>query len=473
MRESVKKRLLKNLLVEVSKRYETLLEQNRLIYEKTAYKAVHDNLTGLYNRAYLMEKLESLLHSEAAEQSALMFIDLDDFKLVNDTAGHYAGDAVLKQIAGELFEMLPPNASLIRFGGDEFVLLLEHLDADAKTRRQTLERLARKVLERIAQGRRVEGHYYFFSASIGIVTMDAGVSSAEEALRFADSAMYEAKKSGKGKICFFDPGIDEKLQRKIQLANALRVAVENGEMVPYFQPQVDPAGRTIGAEMLLRWHHPEFGSVAPGEFIPIAEEQGLIVDITHWLLEWAVELLSKWRSHKRFEHLRLSINCSALDFMSEGFDTFVTDLLARWEVEPARLVLEITETVLMQNHTHLIDLFQSIHDHGVGLAIDDFGTGYSSLAYLKTFPFDELKIDRSFIEKIPEEESDLTLIKVMMSVAEGFGMRVVTEGVENREQIEVLRSLGYDFLVQGYFTGKPMSLEKFENHIDNMTIAAI
>jgi len=469
MREKVKKHILHNLLIEVTKRYDHVMEENTRIFQKISYEATHDELTGLYNRSHFIKELKELFARPPKEKllSAIVFIDLDNFKVINDTAGHQFGDILLKQIAGKTQEVIDDRHMLARFGGDEFVLLLKHIGSDKEEAIAYLETIAETLLKTINYTYSIHQKVYQVTASIGITLFgDDAQGDVNDILRHADSAMYEAKRQGKACYVFFTPAIESRLQQRLHMESALRRSIEHNDFSLLFQPQVNCRGEIIGAEALIRWNRPEQGMVTPKTFISLAEETGLIVPIGEWVLEQACVVLSRWRHDPALASLKLSINCSAFEFMQEDYAHKVIQGIKRYEVDPAMLTIEITESLLMTDNKTLMDSMNKLNDFGITLAIDDFGTGYSSLAYIKKFPIGILKIDQSFLHDIVDHPSDQTLVKVIISVAKDFRMLIIAEGIETDKQVDVLRQLGGDALLcQGYLYGKPTPLDVFEWHV--------
>ena len=467
MREEVKKQILRNLLVEVTKRYDQVMEENTRIIQKISYEATHDALTGLYNRSYLLEALRVAFSRCRARGNfgAVLFIDLDNFKIINDTVGHQFGDMLLKQIAEKIQAVTEKKHTLARFGGDEFVLLVEGLGSREEAVRR-LEEISSKLLETISYTYNIHQKIYQVTASIGIAIFGEEDHDINDILRHADSAMYEAKRQGKACNVFFDPSIEERLQRRLHMEMALREGIEKGEFFLVFQPQVNFRGILVGAEALIRWKHPDEGMLLPGTFIPIAEETGLIVPIGEWLIEQACMTLAQWKKSPQYRTLKLSINCSAVEFMKGNYAEKVIDTLEKYDVDPKLLTIEITESLLMMDSAVMVKAMQKLNNYHITLAIDDFGTGYSSLAYIKRFPIGVLKIDRSFVKDVVEDPSDQTLVRAIISVARDFGMSIIAEGIETPDQAMILHQLGGDRMIaQGYLYGKPTRLEEFEKSI--------
>ena len=465
MREKIKKQILHNLLLEVSKRYDYVMAQNTRIFEETSYKAIHDELTGLYNRFYFIEQLKKAVAFAKRHDNygAVIFIDLDNFKVINDTAGHKAGDTLLQLIAKKLRAVLREEDLLARFGGDEFVILVDNIGEDQQRAVDILQKISDKLLASVSYGHIVDQKVYQITASIGIALFHDHAMDIDDILRYADSAMYEAKRKGKSRAIFFNPLIEEQLQRRFLMETSIRQGIEEEEFFLVYQPQVDGEGKVMGAEALIRWNNAERGVISPGEFIPFAEESRMIIPIGEWILHEACRTLRRWEEDPLLRGLKLSINCSAIEFMEPGFDQKVIQVVTAHGVSPKRLTFEITESLLMMHHTSLTSVMRRLNAFGISIALDDFGTGYSSLAYLKNFPIGTLKIDRSFIEDIFFDTSDQVLVRAIISVAKDFGIEVVAEGVEKPEQETALREIGgKDLIVQGYLYGKPLPLPAFE-----------
>ena len=468
MREQIKKQILHNLLTEVTKRYDHVMAENTRIFEKISYEATHDELTGLYNRAHFLKELKTIFYQtqKHGSISAILFIDLDNFKVINDTIGHQFGDILLKQIARKMRESVTDEHMLARFGGDEFVLLLKHIGTDKDEAAGQIEAIAQKLLDTINYTYSIHQKIYQVTASIGITLFgDDAIDDVNDILRHADSAMYEAKRQGKACYVFFTPAIESRLQQKLHMETALRQSIKEEDFFFVFQSQIDASGKISGAEALIRWRHPERGVVTPQEFIPLAEETGLIIPIGEWVLERACTILSRWQEDPVFAPLKLSINCSAIEFMQEDYAQKVIDMVQAHGIDPGRLTIEITESLLMTENETLLKTMNRLNDFGITLAIDDFGTGYSSLAYIKKFPIGILKIDQSFLNDIVDQPSDQALVKAIISVAKDFGMSIIAEGIETREQMVILHTLGDDITSQGYFYGEPTSQEVFEEDL--------
>ncbi|MDQ1490075.1 MAG: hypothetical protein QOJ23_2589 [Actinomycetota bacterium] len=433
-----------------------------------ARQAVHDALTGLPNRVLVAERLEQALARSARTGSevAVLFIDLDRFKLINDGRGHDAGDKLLVTVADRLRLVVRAGDVVARFGGDEFVVMCED---------QTAAFEAALVAERITEVLRepvvVDGQEIFLSASIGIAVAD-GTGSPESLLRDADAAMYRAKDRGRARSEFFDATMRTEAIEHLETQNALHRAVERDELRLHYQPVVElESGAVVGVEALVRWEHPALGLVPPGAFIPLAEETGLIVPIGAWVLDEAMAQLARWRERNWGRSLTVNVNLAARQLRQPDLVPGLMRTLLTTGVEPASLCLELTETTFMEDGGGHRDTLAGIRSLGIGLAIDDFGTGYSSLTYLKRFPVNVLKIDQAFVRGLGEDASDTAIVKSVIDLAHALGLVVVAEGVETGDQVSHLRRLGCD-LAQGYFFARPQPAADLERLLEAGTLAA-
>ena len=416
------------------------------------HNALHDPLTGLPNRALLLDRIEvALARSARIDKSvAVLFLDLDRFKLINDSRGHAAGDVVLRAVAERLVSAIRPSDTVGRLGGDEFVVVCE--DAVAVWEATVLgERLIRTLEEPF----QVEGGEVFVTVSVGIAIAEP-TASADELLRDADVAMYQAKQRGRARCEFFDEAMRTEAARRLETATALHRALERNEFETYYQPMIDlNSGVIVGIEALVRWNHPERGLVSPAMFIPLAEEQGLIVPIGATVLDEACRQWARWRAEfPAREPLVLNVNISARQLHSPEFLESIRTVLLAYDVDPSVLCLELTESVLIDDVEAQRHTLAALRDLGVGLAIDDFGTGYSSLTYLKRFPVDGIKIDQSFVAGLGRDAFDTAIIESVIELAHAVGLHVTAEGVETVEQLCRLRALGCDY-AQGYYFARP------------------
>lgn len=417
--------------------------------------ALHDTLTGLPNRSLLADRIE-LAISKVAEQGgcfALMFIDLDGFKPVNDAFGHHAGDLLLKAVATRLRGHLHSQDTLARIGGDEFVLLVELQDpSDAMN-------VAIKQVNLVSRPFRVAEHDLQLSASLGIVLYPGNGQDQHELLRNADAAMYHAKRVGKNGYSFFDASMNSNARQQLQLLQDLRLAVAAGQFRLHYQPKFDAKRcQPIGAEALLRWEHPQHGLLAPDRFIGLAEKTGLIIPIGDWVLDEACRQMRLWLD-EGIEGWRIAVNLSAIQFCHAGLLDSVARALERHALPANCLTLEITETTAMSDVEVSLTVLQQLSDMGVDLSIDDFGTGYSSLMYLKRLPANELKIDRGFVRELEDEGEDAAIVSAIVALGRALGLRIVAEGVETSSQQAFLTRLGCDSL-QGFLLGRPVPAEQ-------------
>ncbi len=427
--------------------------ERKAFEDRLAHQSMHDPLTGLPNRLLFLDRLELATARGQRTQArvAVLFLDLDRFKNVNDSLGHDAGDELLVSVARRLEAVVRPGDTVARFGGDEFTILCEDL-ADGSARARAVE-IAQRLLESIAQPFIVRDAETYVGVSVGIALATTGEETADELLRDADAAMYHAKAGGPGRIEFFDDTIRERALARHATENALHRAIERGELRLFFQPIVRlEDARCIGAEALVRWQHPERGLVAPAEFVPLAEETGLVLPLGAWVLEHAAAQAARWQlEHKDFA---VSINLSARQLAAADLAEQVADVIHRNGVAPSNLCFEITESVLMDDAEAVIRVIQQLRALGVSFAIDDFGTGYSSLGYLKRFAVDTVKIDRAFVDGLGEDPGDRAIVSAVIGLAHALGLRVVAEGVETEIQLAELVELGCDE-AQGYFFAPP------------------
>ncbi|MET3525788.1 diguanylate cyclase (GGDEF)-like protein/PAS domain S-box-containing protein [Phenylobacterium koreense] len=424
-------------------------EQERAIaQEKMIHMARHDALTELPNRVLFRERLERVLaDNRSPNQTAVLYIDLDGFKDVNDTAGHGAGDVLLRLVAQRLQRGVRSGDTVTRLGGDEFAIIQTQVrqGADAAD-------LADRIVRDLAEPFEIEGRNIVIGASVGIALAPADASDPEELLRAADTALYRAKAEGKGAFRLFEPGMDEQLKHRQALKLALHGALKRDEFSILYQPMVDlSSGRIRAFEALLRWRHPELGAVCPTEFIPLAEETGLIVGIGAWILREACRAASRWP-----DDICLSVNLSPAQFRSAGLVSTVRAALTETQLPTDRLQLEITESVLLRENRANLQILTELRRLGVKIALDDFGTGYSSLGYLHQFPFDKIKLDRSFVQNLPGSREGHAIVTAVAAMAQGLGISLTAEGVETSAQAALLRERGYSE-GQGYLFSEPVS----------------
>ena len=434
----------------ISKSLDSAQRENR-------YRALHDVLTGLPNRALFADRLQQAIERSNRDQTlrAVLFMDLDHFKVVNDSLGHRLGDELLITVARRLQACLRPGDTVARLGGDEFTVLLDGI-ADVGDAIRIFERIAGALEEPIELGWR----QVFISMSAGIALMEDGSIRPETLLRNADVAMYEAKKEGKAGCKVFNSGMYTKALRRLEMENDLRRAIERGELRVYYQPKVLlSTGKIIGMEALVRWEHPERGLVLPDEFIPLAEETGLIVSLGQWVLRETCRQAREWQEqYPTASSLATSVNLSVKQFREPNLVRNLKEILREHGLDPRCLQLEITESVVAYDVEYAVGGLRKLKGLGVRLAIDDFGTGYSSLVSLQRFPFDDLKIDRGFVAGLRENSQDEAIAGLVIDLAHALGMRAVAEGVETVEQLARLRSMGCD-QGQGFYFWKPLTSE--------------
>ncbi|WP_079204323.1 bifunctional diguanylate cyclase/phosphodiesterase [Pseudomonas sp. CC6-YY-74] len=416
--------------------------------------AHHDPLSGLPNRLLFTERVENAIkRAKSAQQGAVLLIDLDHFKHINESLGHNIGDLLLKAVGERLAAQLGEGMTLARLGGDEFGLLCEHcLDASQAAS------LAQQLLNSLGAPFSLDKHEFYISASIGISLFPGDAENLEQVLRNADSALSKAKSSGREGYAFYTQELTEFARHRVELVSALHHALDNQELRVYYQPLHDLAsGELIGAEALVRWQHPQRGLVAPGEFIPVAEDSGLIGAIDAWVLQQACRQMVRWQ-HQAQAPRFVAVNVSSRLFSRGGLDLQVAQVLADTGLDPACLELEVTESTVMDNPDAALALLERLRALGIRLAIDDFGTGYSSLARLKRLPVHKLKLDISFVRGLPHDSDDAAITRAVVALGHSLDLKVLAEGIERPEQMEFLRQIGCDY-GQGYLFGRPQPVE--------------
>ncbi len=429
------------------KQYETALR----------YQATHDVLTGLPNRTLLLERLgEALRQAERdGRMVALAFIDLDQFKLINDTLGHLAGDALLTEVAARLRRSVREADTIARLGGDEFVLVCTQMHNEDE-----ITRSMQRVLQAVSQPWSAGGRNFSLGCSIGISLYPRDGRSAETLLKHADAAMYKAKEAGRNNFQFFMPELNRRAVERLELESSLRGALERDEFLLHYQPRVTlETGDVVGVEALVRWRVPGRGLVSPARFIPVAEETGLILPIGEWVLRTACAQAVSWQQ-LGWRPVKVSVNISPRQFREEGLADLVARVLAETRLEARWLELELTESLVMHEPERFASMLHDLKGLGVEIAVDDFGTGYSSLNHLKRFPVDWLKIDQSFVRDLTTDRDDASIVQAIISLGHELGLGVVAEGVETRQQLDFLRDHGCD-QVQGYYLGMPVPAEEF------------
>ena len=428
--------------------------------QKVQYLAYHDGLTGLPNRMLLKDRLEQVIASNKRQNhfSALMYIDLDRFKNINDSLGHSVGDALLQEIAKRFKHVLRQEDTVARLGGDEFVILLNNMPPNREVSVIEAQHVANKLHIAVAKELNIVDHRLFITLSIGIVLIAGDEESTETLMVQADTAMYQAKTNGRNNTQFFMPEMQALAKVRLKLEKDLRYALDRHEIHVYYQPQTNVKGEVLGAEALVRWIHPQRGFVSPIDFIPIAEESGDILDIGRFVLEDACQKINKWKNIESLEHI--AVNVSPVQFKQPDFISVVQQVLEQSESDATKLTLELTEGILVDNVEDVIAKMQKLKQLGVHFSIDDFGTGYSSLAYLTKFPLDQLKIDKSFVDDIGKDEGDQIIIETIIAMADRLSLNLIAEGVENSEQVKFLKEKGC-FNYQGYYFSKPLPSSEF------------
>jgi diguanylate cyclase (GGDEF)-like protein len=441
--------------------------EQRTLEGQLTRQAFEDSLTGLPNRALFRDRVE---HAVARNQRGggrvtLLLVDLDDFKMVNDTLGHAAGDELIASVADRMSQQVRPSDTLARLGGDEFAVLVEDVDEIEAAA------LAERLLAAIREPVRLGNRDFVGTASIGVATTkaDGTLTDTGELLRDADLAMYSAKAAGRDRFAVFDPAMYADILREADERSQLEIALAHDEFVVHYQPIVDlPSGRLTGVEALVRWRHPQRGLIGPNAFIPLAESTGLIVPLGRWVLRQACRQAVTWHANlPGAEELRVSVNLSPRQFQYASLVGDVQEILVETGIDPGRVVLEITESLLMQDTDATIATLEQLRALGVQLAIDDFGTGYSSLSYLKRFPVNILKIDRSFVNGITTDPEDATLAEAVVQLGRALHLQTVAEGIETADQQAALRLLGCEY-GQGYLYARPAEASEIEGLLANL-----
>lgn len=427
--------------------------------DKISHIALHDALTDLPNRKYFRDQLDiALRRADENDLVAVFYLDLDNFKSVNDTLGHPVGDALLKQVTKRMESVLDGHL-IARLGGDEFAVLVDNVDnVDAITV------IAEQLEKSFAESFQVEGHLMPTTTSIGIAVAPHDGDKSDMLMKNADLALYRAKQEGKGQYHYFEQEMDELARKRRETEIDLKLAIEQGQFELYYQPLFNTQQQKInGFEALIRWQHPERGLIQPIDFIPLAEETGLIVQIGEWVIKEACRQAARWP-----EHVRIAINISPVQFRTKGLQSILMQALSQSGLAPQRLELEITESLLIDNVTETLKSLHSLREMGVRVALDDFGTGYSSLSYLRSFPFDKIKIDRSFVVDIMTDKGSAAIIQAITGLAAALGMETIAEGVELADQVEMLHKNGCDN-IQGYLLSRPVPITAVDALIDSLS----
>jgi diguanylate cyclase (GGDEF)-like protein/PAS domain S-box-containing protein len=434
--------------------------------ERIRRLAFYDTLTGLPNRFLLYENLNAALEQSSLtdDMGALLFIDLDDFKTLNDTSGHETGDLLLREVGRRLKASVRRGDSVARLGGDEFVVMLRGLGANEERARQIAKGVGRDILESLKLPYRFGAYEYLGTASIGITCFPRKPDRVDDMLKRADLAMYSAKSQGRNGLCLFDPVMETVVAARAALQVDLRLALNKQEFELHYQPQLDVEGRVTGAEALVRWRHPRRGLVPPSEFIPLAEEAGLIIDLGTWVLRAACTQLAAWSRRPGLNEITIAVNVSTRQFLDSQFVHLVEGVLESSGVDPRRLKLEITESSTMDKVNDTIAKMAALRARGVSFSLDDFGTGFSSLSQLKRLPLDQLKIDQSFVRDVLSGAMDASIVRTIITLGRNLNLAVIAEGVETSEQREFLKGQGC-FAYQGFFFSRPLPVPEFEEFV--------
>jgi diguanylate cyclase (GGDEF)-like protein/PAS domain S-box-containing protein len=446
----------------------TDITQSKKDAEKIEWLAFYDPLTGLSNRRRLYDRLKQALSSSqhSGRKGTLLFLDIDHFKNLNDTLGHDKGDLLLRMVAKRLESCVSRDDTVARLGGDEFVVMLENLSETASEAIIETEMIGNRILSSLNQSYQLNSYYYHITLSIGATLFNGQELSVDELLKQADIAMYQAKASGRNTLRFFDPQMQNNITMRVQLEADLRQALTENQFTLHYQPQVYFDGKITGAEVLIRWQHPRRGFISPTDFIPLAEETHLILPIGQWVLETACAQLKQWETDQHTQHLQLAVNVSACQFHQPDFVENVCQILHSSKINPTKLKLELTETMVLDNIEETILKMNALKQIGVRFSMDDFGTGYSSFAYLTKLPIDQLKIDQSFVRNIGMKSSDGIIIQTIIGMAKNLTMQVIAEGVETETQRIFLEQNDCQFF-QGYLFSKPVTIEQFEQLFEN------
>jgi diguanylate cyclase (GGDEF)-like protein/PAS domain S-box-containing protein len=446
------------------------ITQRKNAEDMIRHLALYDPLTDLPNRQLLMERLQKALFqsTRSGQHGALMFIDLDNFKILNDTLGHHVGDQLLKLVAIRLTSSVRKTDTVARLGGDEFVVMVDDLSTDSSTAMHKSHALAEKVLSTLREPFQIAGHQHYATPSIGVAAFQGQQSDVVELLKQADIAMYQAKALGRNNVCFFDPVLQARMGADAAISADLRIGLAKQQFVVYYQPQVDRQGVITGVEALVRWQHPVRGLVLPGDFIPVAEDTGMILPLGQWVLETVCRQLAAWADWPQTAHLSVAVNVSVQQFRHPNFVDMVVDAISQARIEPSRLKLELTESLLADRMEITIQKMGLLKSLGVTLALDDFGVGYSSLSMLKRLPLDQLKIDKGFVDDVLTDPNDAAISRAIIALAQSLGLQVVAEGVETHAQRDFLAYQGCDQF-QGYLFAPPLPIETLDAYLRDPT----
>lgn len=435
------------------------------LLQRTSHQANHDLLTGLYNRHFFIDYLRQRMNSLNATNhyAYLLLIDLDHFKTVNDSLGHDIGDQLLREISQRLKQDIPENGIVARLGGDEFIIIGPEF-VDRNRCQDAAIALSEHLLESLKESYIINRHHLYISSSIGVSLMDSKCSNANQFIKEADIAMYEVKATGRDAVFLFNEEMSQRVENHLKIERLLHFSLEKNELELHFQPQFDQQQRVIGAEALLRWNNPQLGQVSPAEFIPIAEQTGLIIELGEFIIKSAFKTFRDW-SNEGIELEQFSINISMRQFMHSGFIDDIKRLIHNYLDEKmlSKIIFEITETIVAEDINKVIAIMHELHGLGIRFSMDDFGTGYSSLSYLKQLPIDEIKIDRAFVSELhqKQDESEQAMIMTILNMAKIFKLATVAEGVETEDQFQILKNKQCE-IFQGFYFSKPLPKKEFE-----------
>lgn len=440
------------------------ISDRKIIESRVERQANFDELTDLPNRRLLLDRLERSFKTSSRYNSfgALLFLDLDNFKHLNDSLGHSIGDKLLQKVAKRLVEHVRSSDTVARLGGDEFVVILTELDQDEQLASTQAFNIAEKIREEIGRTYNLEGHDYHFTPSIGIALYPADNKSADDILRHADSAMYLAKSEGKDTIRFYEPAMQATADTRLQIEKELRIALNHNQFILHYQPQISSQGQLSGLEALIRWQHPSKGIVAPDDFLNVAEQACLMVKIGNWVINAAIQQFTEWRAQDLIpEKTVLAINISPSQFNDENFIPNILDSLLKFKLPAKNLLIEITENLMIQNIEAAISKMLVLKQQGILFSIDDFGTGYSSLQYLKRLPISQIKIDKQFVHDFTIDPNNAAIVEAILSMAHHFNLDVVAEGIEDQAELYFLQAKGCT-TYQGYFFAKPLPADELK-----------
>ncbi len=439
------------------------ISQQKKAQQEIENFAYYDTLTGLPNRRLLMDRFQRAVVSSKRAKTfcALIFIDLDHFKLLNDTKGHDAGDKLLIEVANRIQQAIREGDTVARLSGDEFIIIIENLDTDENLAYKQVNDIAQKLLLELNKSYQLDVLEFNTTVSIGVTLFNNDQLSFEDHLRHADTAMYQSKAAGRNTYRVYDQITQDNLERSFTIESSLQQALKQNAFYVVYQSIVDVHQKVIAAEILLRWTHPVLGSISPGEFIPLAEKNNQIIRIGHWVLLQACEQLKKWESSPKLSKIRISVNISAKQFLYVHFVQELRDVIATTDINPDLLKLELTETAVIDNIDDVINKINLLKAIGVRIALDDFGMGHSSLVYLKKLPVTQIKIDQSFVNDVLTDSNDAAIIQMILAIGKTIQCNIVAEGVEQLEQFNVLKKFGCLYF-QGYYFSKPIPAADFE-----------